>query len=89
VLRAKHKGFQRNVLIALGNSGDATAVDAVAEKLTDDEPLVRGHAVWALGRLAGAAAAPILEERKAVETDEWVLQEIAAAMTAPQSGGAG
>ena len=42
----------RNVLIAIGNSGDA-ALAAEAERLLDDaSPLVRGAAVWALGRLA-------------------------------------
>ena len=43
--------FVRNVLIAIGNSGDA-ALAAEAERLLDDaSPLVRGAAVWALGRL--------------------------------------
>ncbi|WP_085984998.1 tRNA epoxyqueuosine(34) reductase QueG [Methylobacterium nodulans] len=42
----------RNVLIAIGNSGDATLA-AEAERLLDDpSPLVRGMAVWALARLA-------------------------------------
>src|SRR5262249_20134845 len=46
--------FMRNVLIAIGNSGDATLA-AEAEHLLDDEaPLVRGAAVWALSRLAPA-----------------------------------
>ena len=41
----------RNVLIAIGNSGDA-ALAPEAERLLDDaSPLVRGAAVWALGQL--------------------------------------
>ncbi|HET6468843.1 MAG TPA: tRNA epoxyqueuosine(34) reductase QueG [Geminicoccaceae bacterium] len=45
--------FVRNVLIAIGNSGDS-ALAAPAEALLDDaSPLVRGAAVWALGRLLG------------------------------------
>ncbi|MGH6870426.1 MAG: tRNA epoxyqueuosine(34) reductase QueG [Rhizomicrobium sp.] len=44
--------FVRNVLIAIGNSGDA-ALTAEAERLLDDaSPLVRAMAAWALGRLA-------------------------------------
>ncbi|MBB5048430.1 epoxyqueuosine reductase [Rhodopseudomonas rhenobacensis] len=46
--------FLRNVLIAIGNSGDASLV-AEAERLaSDDNPLVRGAAVWALSQLLAA-----------------------------------
>jgi epoxyqueuosine reductase len=45
--------FLRNVMVAIGNSGDP-ALAAVAERATADaDPLVRGHAIWALSRLAG------------------------------------
>ena len=41
--------FVRNVLIAIGNSGDAALAACSAERLLDDaSPLVRGAAVWAL-----------------------------------------
>jgi epoxyqueuosine reductase len=52
VKRIGRDRFIRNVLIAIGNSGDASlAVEA--EKLLDDaSPLVRGMAIWALERLA-------------------------------------
>jgi epoxyqueuosine reductase len=51
VKRIGRARFVRNVLIAIGNSGDANLA-AEAERLLDDEsPLVRGAAVWALGRL--------------------------------------
>ena len=51
VKRIGRDRFVRNVLIAIGNSGDA-ALAAEAERLLDDpSPLVRGAAVWALGRL--------------------------------------
>jgi epoxyqueuosine reductase len=43
--------FIRNVLIAIGNSGDLTLIDAVEDRLGDDDPLVRGAAIWALRRL--------------------------------------
>lgn len=48
--------FIRNVLIALGNSGAATAPDIVVALLRDSSPLVRAMAVWALGRLATETA---------------------------------
>jgi epoxyqueuosine reductase len=51
VKRIGRARFVRNVLIAIGNSGDASLADE-AERLLDDEaPLIRGAAVWALGRL--------------------------------------
>ena len=51
VKRVGRDRFVRNVLIAIGNSGDASSA-AEAERLLDDaSPLVRGAAIWALGRL--------------------------------------
>ena len=51
VKRVGRDRFIRNVLIAIGNSGDA-ALSAEAARLLDDaSPLVRGAAVWALSRL--------------------------------------
>lgn len=73
IRRAKRAGFLRNVCIALGNSGDRTAVPALARALEDGEPLVRGHAAWALGRLM---ARGILESRLEVEKDPEVVSEI-------------
>ena len=43
--------FVRNVLIAIGNSGDAALVPEAQRLLDDASPLVRGAAVWALSRL--------------------------------------
>jgi epoxyqueuosine reductase len=53
VKRIGRDRFIRNVLIAIGNSGDG-ALAAEAERLLDDaSPLVRGAAVWALSQLMG------------------------------------
>jgi epoxyqueuosine reductase len=41
----------RNVLIAIGNSGDASLVGDVERLLDDASPPVRATAVWALSRL--------------------------------------
>jgi epoxyqueuosine reductase len=57
VKRTGRDRFIRNVLIAIGNSGDATLA-ADAERLLDDaSPLLRGAAVWALARLDPARLA--------------------------------
>ncbi|HEX4504226.1 MAG TPA: 4Fe-4S double cluster binding domain-containing protein, partial [Alphaproteobacteria bacterium] len=66
--------FVRNVLIAIGNSGDAGLASLVETLLGDTSPLVRGMAVWALSRLEP----PRLNEPGA-ETDSDVLAEWALA----------
>jgi len=51
VKRTGRDRFMRNVLIAAGNSGDATLAPKVEALLGDAWPLVRAMAVWALARL--------------------------------------
>jgi epoxyqueuosine reductase len=66
--------FVRNVLIAIGNSGEA-GLAGIAEALLDDaSPLVRGMAVWALARLKPdrLVAGPAGEVDSDVLT-EWAL----------------
>jgi epoxyqueuosine reductase len=80
VKRTGRSRFVRNVLIAIGNSGDASLV-AEAERLLDDEaPLVRGAAVWALSRLAPAGMRALAAERRDREPDPDVQAEWAAAL---------
>jgi epoxyqueuosine reductase len=76
VRRAKREGLQRNVAVALGNSGDRRAVPALIDALATAAPLVRGHAAWALGRLGGPEAAAALRDALPREADEWVREEI-------------
>ncbi len=54
VKRTGRDRFVRNVLIAIGNSGDDGYVPQVREKLADASPLVRDAAEWALAQLDGA-----------------------------------
>ncbi len=51
IKRTGRDRFVRNVLIAIGNSGDATLASEAQRLLDDASPLVRGAAVWALSRL--------------------------------------
>ena len=44
--------LRRNALVALGNSGDPEHRVAAEPYAADDDPLLREHAEWALGRLA-------------------------------------
>ncbi|MBM3143671.1 MAG: tRNA epoxyqueuosine(34) reductase QueG [Chloroflexi bacterium] len=51
IKRAKRRGYLRNVAVALGNSRNADAIPALTKALSDDEPLVREHAAWALEQI--------------------------------------
>ncbi|HEY0014873.1 MAG TPA: HEAT repeat domain-containing protein [Longimicrobium sp.] len=80
IKRAKRRGLLRNVAVALGNWGSPGAVSALAVALNDEEPLVRGHAAWALGRIGTEAARQALGGRDEVEAEAWVREEITAAL---------
>jgi len=81
VKRAKRRGLLRNVAVALGNWGHPVAVPALARALNDAEPLIRGHAAWALGRIATGVARRALGKALTAETDDWVREELRLAMT--------
>lgn len=85
ILRAKRKGFLRNVAVALGNIGSVEAVPALIHALDDDEPLVRGHVAWALGQIGSAIAVEALPRRLQRETDPEVRAEIDAAISRSSS----
>jgi epoxyqueuosine reductase len=68
--------FMRNVLVAVGNSGDRSLIAPAMRLLKDPAPLVRGCAVWALSRLCSWDEWTSLAAVHApVETDEQVLAE--------------
>ena len=80
IQRAKLVGLQRNACVALGNLGDPWAAPALGQALMDGEPLVRGHAAWALGRIGGLEARRLLEQALEVEVSGEVREEIEAAL---------
>jgi epoxyqueuosine reductase len=71
--------FMRNVLIAIGNSGNPALAGETERLLDDASPLVRGAAIWALGRLDRARLERHAAERRAAESDPEVAAEWAAA----------
>jgi epoxyqueuosine reductase len=80
IKRAKRQGLRRNAAVALGNLGDPRAVPALARAVDDEDPIIRGHAAWALGRIGGAGAQDVLRRRAHQETNAEVLAELTAAM---------
>ncbi|WP_369720234.1 tRNA epoxyqueuosine(34) reductase QueG [Bradyrhizobium sp. LLZ17] len=80
VKRIGRDRFLRNVLIAIGNSGDAKLAEEARRLLDDASPLVRGAAVWALGQLMPRNEFVRLRANAiASEHDESVRQEWQAA----------
>jgi epoxyqueuosine reductase len=75
IKRAKRRGLLRNVCVALGNIGDPAAIPPLLETLMDAEPLARGHAAWALGRLNAQEARGALESLAAHDPDLSVQAE--------------
>src|SRR5262245_22631291 len=80
VIRAKRRGFIRNVAVALGNLRDPSALLALEGALHEAEPLLRGHAAWALGRLGGSKARRILHTALRNEQDGGVQEEMTLAL---------
>ncbi|MBA4793686.1 MAG: tRNA epoxyqueuosine(34) reductase QueG [Phenylobacterium sp.] len=80
VKRLGRDRFVRNVLYAVGNSGEPGLVDVVRERLSDAAPVVRGAAVWALSQLLPAdafsaeRALALLGEADETVRGEWALQ---------------
>jgi epoxyqueuosine reductase len=68
--------FVRNVLIAIGNSGEARLLAAATARLGDGSALVRAAAVWAVRRLADTAlGASLAAVHLPAEGDEDVRAE--------------
>jgi epoxyqueuosine reductase len=67
--------FIRNVLIAIGNSADPSFADETERLLDDQSPLVRGAAVWALGRLDRDRLKRRAAKRTGAESDPAVIAE--------------
>ncbi len=75
IRRTGHARMLRNVLVAMGNSGDPSLVAPVLARLADPSALVRGAAVWALAQLAPKAFRRERDARLPLETEASVLEE--------------
>jgi epoxyqueuosine reductase len=81
VKRTGRDRFLRNVLIAIGNSGDPTLAGEAERLLDDHSSLVRGAAVWALGRLDPRRLSTLAASRRQQETNPAVIEEWSACLT--------
>lgn len=94
IRRAGRGRFLRNVCVALGNRRETGAEPVLTRALTlDSDPLVRGHAAWALGEIAGAMEDAAAERssiraalaRAARQDEVFSVREEARAALAPAS----
>jgi epoxyqueuosine reductase len=79
VKRTGRDRFVRNVLVAIGNSGDIALADEAERLIADASPPVRGAAVWALSRLDPSRLERLATTYRLLETDSSVLDEWRAA----------
>jgi epoxyqueuosine reductase len=79
--RAGRAGLARNVCVGLGNWGSPAAIPVLTSALSDPEPVVRGHAAWALGRIGSTDALDALADALRGEQERSVREEIEAALS--------
>lgn len=70
--RPRAEGLKRNALITLGNLGDPGGLPSAEAALVHPSPMVRGAAVWCLGRLGE------MPPRTWTDADPLVLEELVA-----------
>ena len=78
IKRTKLSGLLRNACIVAANTEASECVNMLISLALEGAPVVRAHAVWAVYRLMGPAAAhAALSDHRALETDTAVLAEYA------------
>jgi len=86
--RAGRNGMARNAAVVMGHRPRAEDVEALGRALIEHaDPIVRGHAAWALGQIGGAAAEACLRRAAKTETDSGAQKEIDAALASLRSSG--
>ncbi|MCB9420565.1 MAG: tRNA epoxyqueuosine(34) reductase QueG [Ardenticatenaceae bacterium] len=76
IKRIKRARLVRNACVAAGNWGSETAVPSLITLLTDPEPVIRGHAAWALKQIGTAETVTAVTHALIYETDPDVRREL-------------
>jgi epoxyqueuosine reductase len=80
ILRTKRRGLLRNVCVALGNTGDGSALPALEVASRDREPLIAEHAEWGCEQIR-AHKSSVREDRLKAELHTGNTQESQSAGT--------
>jgi len=76
LVRPKRRGLLRNAAVVAANVEATTTVPLLIERIkTDVEPLIRGHCLWALGKLDISKARPVAERVTKIDPDPMVREE--------------
>lgn len=79
--RPKRRGLLRNAAVVAANIGATPAVRVLIERVErDPEPMIRGHALWALARLDERRARSLADRVLENDPDESVREEAALVM---------
>ena len=70
VRRAGFQGFQRNLLIAAGNSEETSLINIIEKNLKLDDVIIKGAAIWALGELMDGVAFEALRKHHLTEEED-------------------
>ena len=81
ILRARYKGFLRNVTVAMGNSKDVSIIPTLQKLVAHSNSLIRSHVAWALGQFNSNQARLSLQQAFLQEQDPVVREEIQFALT--------
>jgi epoxyqueuosine reductase len=77
IQRARRRGFLRNAAVVLGNQGDPQTLSRLSQSLLNDpQPLVRGHAAWAIGQIKAESTLAVLSQAEKLEMEPFVREEI-------------
>jgi epoxyqueuosine reductase len=78
--RRQGRYLRRNLLVAAGNAGEASAWEQIRAHLGHDSSLIRGHAVWALARSGAPKAVEVLSSMLHTEHAPETRDEIETAL---------
>lgn len=78
--RAELPGLERNETVVLGRVGTADDLPSLVAASIDPEPLVQGHAAWALGKIGSPEAPAALRARASVESHGSLFEALGSAL---------
>jgi epoxyqueuosine reductase len=78
IKRIRRRRLVRNACVAAGNWGSERALPLLVRLLSDPEPIIRGHAAWALRQIAGRDAEKAVAAAAERETDRTARSEMLA-----------
>ena len=64
IKRTKWLGFIRNVVVAMGNSGDSKMIPELKYLLSSKYPMIHRHTIWALRKIGTSEALEAIHQHQ-------------------------